>query len=214
MQPESHLKREGVEALQLREEEPTGLTSCDEETFRLLYDRYFPRVYRFAMSRLHNRTDTEDAVQEIFIAVFQSLSSFEGKAPLLSWIYGIARNVINNQIRRSKVEAQHVEKTPSRLTRSVASLDLCTPEQALNLRRCTDALQNQLDEASDWQAAAFEMRHFENLPINEIAQRVQRSNTAVRCGLYRVKQKVFRAVSPGDREPPEEKKGEAPGVDR
>ena len=179
------------------EELIAGVRNGDEMAFGRLYDCYFQRVYGFAFSRLRDRADSEDAVQETFTAVFESLGSFEGKASLLSWIYGIARNVVNSQIRRSHAEALRVGKTESGLARSVTSLDLCTPEQTLGLRRCTAALENQLEQVSAWQAEAFEMRHFNDLPIEEIATRVERSNDAVRSGLYRVKRLVFEAVDPG-----------------
>ena len=169
----------------------------NQEAFGRLYDSYFQRVYAFAFSRLHDRADSEDAVQETFIAVFESLDRFEGKASLLSWIYGIARNVVNSQIRRSQAEARRVGRTESGLARSAGSMDLYTPEQNLGLQRCTAALESQLKEVSDWQAEAFELRHFSDLPIQEIANRVDRSNDAVRSGLYRVKRMVFDAVDPG-----------------
>ena len=181
----------------LDEELIQGVRDGDEGAFGRLYDCYFQRVYSFAYARLRDRADSEDAVQETFTAVFESLGGFEGKASLLSWIYGIARNVVNNHIRRAQAEARRVDKTETGLARSVASLDMCTPEQTLGLRRCAAAVETQLREVSGWQAEAFEMRHFNDLPIQEIADRVERSNDAVRSGLYRVKRLVFEAVDPG-----------------
>ncbi|MFP8876421.1 MAG: RNA polymerase sigma factor [Myxococcota bacterium] len=181
----------------LDEELIQGVRDGDEGAFSRLYDCYFQRVYSFAYARLRDRADSEDAVQETFTAVFESLGGFEGKASLLSWIYGIARNVVNTHIRRAQAEARRVDKTEMGLARSVASLDMCTPEQTLGLRRCAAAVETQLREVSGWQAEAFEMRHFNDLPIQEIADRVERSNDAVRSGLYRVKRLVFEAVDPG-----------------
>ena len=181
----------------LDEELIQGVRDGDEGAFSRLYDAYFQRVYSFAYARLRDRADSEDAVQETFTAVFESLDGFEGKASLLSWIYGIARNVVNNHIRRAQAEARRVDKTETGLARSVASLDMCTPEQTLGLRRCAAAVETQLREVAGWQAEAFEMRHFNDLPIQEIADRVERSNDAVRSGLYRVKRLVFEAVDPG-----------------
>ena len=181
----------------LDEELVQGVRDGDEGAFSRLYDCYFQRVYSFAYARLRDRADSEDAVQETFTAVFESLGGFEGKASLLSWIYGIARNVVNNHIRRAQAEARRVDKTETGLARSTASLDMCTPEQTLGLRRCAAAVETQLREVSSWQAEAFELRHFGDLPIQEIADRVERSNDAVRSGLYRVKRLVFEAVDPG-----------------
>ncbi len=42
----------------------------DEAAFEIVYERYFPRIYRFVEKRLNNRADTEETVQEAFINVF------------------------------------------------------------------------------------------------------------------------------------------------
>ena len=52
--------------------------------------------------QLREPSQAEDLVQEIFYCVFTSLKSFEGRSSLLSWIYGIMKNNINNYFRRNK----------------------------------------------------------------------------------------------------------------
>ena len=77
------------------------------------------------------------------------------------------------------------------------SLDACTPEEHLSLRRCEDAIQESLASVADWHAEAFVLRHFENLSIDQIARRVSRSNDAVRSSLYRMKKIVVDVVGAG-----------------
>lgn len=182
--------------LNLEAENSREVRRRSDKAFSALYGRHYASIYSFAFARLGNRADAEDAVQETFTAVFESLGSFEGKASLRGWIYGIARNVVNSHIRRSKSDSRRLSKAEVYVTRSETSLDLCGPEQALSLRRCAAALEAQMKEISDWQAEAFEMRHFKDCAIGEIADRVDRSNYSVRCSLYRVKQRVYDAMSP------------------
>ena len=49
-----------------------------QEHFELLYEAYFPRVYRFALKRLKDPGDAEDVTQEVFITVFSALPSYQG----------------------------------------------------------------------------------------------------------------------------------------
>jgi RNA polymerase sigma-70 factor (ECF subfamily) len=166
----------------------------DEDAFNVLYERYFQRVYNFAYARMHNCADAEEVVQETFTAVFKSIDAYGGRSPLLSWIYGIAKNMVNNQLRRAKAHEQRLARAESALMRSAFSLDSCTPEERLGLRRCADAVEESLGSVSDWQAEVFALRHLENLPIQEIADRMSRSNNAIRSSLYRVKRLVVEAV--------------------
>lgn len=174
-----------------------AIRAGDEAAFDVLYDRYFQRVYHFAYARVHNRADAEEAAQETFTAVFRSIGAYRGQSSLLSWIYGIAKNTVNNQIRRARALEQRVERAEDELVRDAESAIECfTPEDRLDLRRCAEAIDQALASVTPWQAEVFLLRHFEDLPIQEIADRMQRSNDAIRSSLYRVKRLVVQAVDP------------------
>ncbi len=173
-----------------------GVRRGSQSDFDTLYRRYFQRVYNFTYLRLRNHADTEEVVQETFTAVFRSVGAFEGKSSLLSWIYGIAKNNVNNHLRRSKARELRLEKAEPELLSS-SSLSSFTPEEQLTLQRCTDALQERLAQVADWQAEIFVLRHVDNLSIGEIARRMSRSNDAVRSSLYRVKRILIDVVDQG-----------------
>ena len=174
-----------------------GIRRASEADFNLLYERYFQRVYSFAYLRLRNRADTEEVVQEVFTAVFRSIDAYRGQSSLVAWIYGIAKNTVNNHIRRAKAQQQRMERAEAELLCGCGSLGSCTPEEHLSLRRCEEAIEQRLASLGDWHLEVFVMRHFEDLSIGEIARRVSRSNDAVRSSLYRVKKMVVEAMNPG-----------------
>ena len=174
-----------------------GIKGGSEAHFTHLYDRYFQRIYSFVYLRMRNRADAEEVVQETFTAVYRSVEAYRGQSSLAAWIYGIAKNTINNHIRRDRAQAQRVEKAEAELTRGRQNLDACTPEERLTLSRCEAALRESLESVGEWHAEAFVLRHFEDLSIDEIAQRVSRSNDAVRSSLYRMKMLLVAAVDTG-----------------
>jgi RNA polymerase sigma-70 factor (ECF subfamily) len=174
-----------------------GIKGGSDTHFTHLYERYFQRIYSFVYLRMRNRADAEEVVQETFTAVYRSIEAYRGQSSLASWIYGIAKNTINNHIRRARAQAQRVEKAEAELTRGRQNLDACTPEERLALSRCEAALRESLESVGEWHAEAFVLRHFEDLSIDEIAQRVSRSNDAVRSSLYRMKKLLVEAVDTG-----------------
>jgi RNA polymerase sigma-70 factor (ECF subfamily) len=171
-----------------------GVREGSEPHFNALYERYFQRMYSFVYVRSRNRADTEEIVQEVFTAVYRSVAAWRGQASLASWMYGIAKNTVNNHIRRAKSQELRIERAESELVRSRYSLDHCSPEEHLNLSRCEAAIRDRLTSVSEWHAEAFVLRHFENMSIGEIATRVSRSNDAVRSSLYRMKKLLVEAV--------------------
>jgi RNA polymerase sigma-70 factor, ECF subfamily len=107
--------------------------SGDMVAWRCLYDRYAPLMHRFASALGVPAEEREDAVQDIFIAVFRSLKHFRGEAQLSTWIYRIAaRHAIRLGQRRRARETMRVAMTkenlpivtdPSERSAQLATLD-------------------------------------------------------------------------------------------
>lgn len=169
------------------EELLAGIRRASESHFSELYNRYFQRIYSFVYTRMRNHADAEEVVQETFTAVFRSFDSYRGQASLLSWIYGIAKNTVNNHLRRAKSQDAGLEKAETERLLATDSLSTCTPEEHLAMRRYADAIQRQLRGVAEWQSEVFVMRHLENMSIREISERTERSSDAIRSSLYRVK---------------------------
>ena len=171
-----------------------GLRAGSEVHFNELYDRYFQRIYSFVYTRMRHHADAEEVVQETFTAVYRSFESYRGTSSLLSWIYGIAKNTLNNSLRRARTEGQRLDALRPEVIRPPSALGDCTPEEHLSLRRYSQAIQDRLETVSDWQVEIFAMRHLHNMSIQEISDRTERSSDAVRSSLYRVKRLLFEAA--------------------
>lgn len=70
-----------------------GILEGDEQSFSVLYDRYWSRVYAYAIKRVGNPVDAEDIAQEVFLQIHRSMGSYQGRSSLSTWIFGIAHNV-------------------------------------------------------------------------------------------------------------------------
>ena len=72
----------------------------DREAFEVIYRRYVRSVFGLALQRLRDRERAEDAVQEMFAAVWRSASSYKPeRGPAAPWLYAIARNAIVDRVR-------------------------------------------------------------------------------------------------------------------
>jgi RNA polymerase sigma-70 factor (ECF subfamily) len=170
-----------------------GVRAGSETHFNELYRRYHQRIYHFTLTRVRNHADTEELVQEAFLAVFGSMEGYRGRSSLLAWIYGIAKNTVNNHLRRARSQEERLERARPSLVHGTSPLSSAPPEEQLAMRRYADAINDRLHHVSAWQVEVFKLRHFENLPIGEIARRTARSNDAIRSSLYRVKRVLLEA---------------------
>ena len=81
----------------------------DEAAFRELFDRFFPRLYRFALARRGGDADTaRDVVQQTFCNAIERLDGYRGEAALYTWFCQICRNVIADHFRRKGPGSQRV----------------------------------------------------------------------------------------------------------
>jgi RNA polymerase sigma-70 factor, ECF subfamily len=72
----------------------------DRVAFEELYHRYVRSVMGLALRRLRDRGRAEDAVQEIFAAVWRSAASYRPeRGPAAPWLYAVARNAIIDRMR-------------------------------------------------------------------------------------------------------------------
>ena len=165
-----------------------------EAHFSALYERYFRRVYAFVHGRLRNHADSEEVVQETFTTVFRSIESYRGQASLLSWIFGIAKNLTNNMIRRNQKEKERLGQIEAERLSPQPALESASPEAQLRFSDYATVVRAELAQLAPWQTEIFEMRHFENLSISEISERTARSSDSIRSSLYRVKRLLMQSV--------------------
>ena len=77
----------------------------DRNRFGQLYERYFDRVYAFAITRTRDRAAAEDVTAETFRRALQNLCHFQWRGvPFSAWLFRIAANAASDLLRQ---EARH-----------------------------------------------------------------------------------------------------------
>ena len=70
------------------------MSGGSEDAFAVIYQRYGPPVYRFALHLLTDSQAAEEIVQETFLTLLRSPRGYDpSRGSLLSWLLGIARNL-------------------------------------------------------------------------------------------------------------------------
>lgn len=160
------------------------ILSGSHEHFDMLYSAYFPRVYRFALKRLHDRGEAEDVAQEVFLTLLNALPSYRGQSSLLVWIFGITRNKVNRTFRRARPVLSAMD--------SDSALDVEGPEPAIDdaiearrlLGRCEEIISRDLTET---QRRIFHLKHLRRQSIRAIALALGKSEDAIKANLYRIR---------------------------
>ncbi len=167
------------------------ILSGSRDHFELLYESYFPRVYRFALKRLGDPGEAEDVAQEVFFTVYRALESYQGTAPLLIWIFGITRNTVNRRFRRVRPRLESLDAPEAR---EIAGRGPPT-DRAVDARRmlalCEAVIENDL---TPLQRRIFHLKHLRRQSIRNIAQALGKSEDAIKANLYRMRRALLQGA--------------------
>ena len=82
------------------------LRQGNEPAFRWLVENYRNRVFHTVLNILQDDKEAEDAAQETFIQVFESVGTFKEESSLSTWVYRIAVRKALDKIRRRNTRAR------------------------------------------------------------------------------------------------------------
>ncbi|MGF2413939.1 RNA polymerase sigma factor [Ferruginibacter sp.] len=78
------------------------LQQGDEQAFKKLLDEWQDMVYNTAIGIVQNEDDADDITQDVFIQVYQSVSSFKGESKFSTWLYRIVISKALDHVKRKK----------------------------------------------------------------------------------------------------------------
>ena len=78
----------------------TKVKAGDEEAFAWLYDHYWQKVYHFAQLYLTSSSEISEAVQDVFLQVWESRANIDENKNFDGYLFIITRNIIFNYSRR------------------------------------------------------------------------------------------------------------------
>lgn len=141
----------------------TDATPALTGQFGELYREQFAFVYATLLRLGVPAAAVDDATQDVFVTVHRKLSSFEGRAPLRSWLFGIVRRVAF-RYRRS---AQRVDVKLRALASAVPPADDLA--EAIERHERSALLLRALDRLDDDKRTALTLHVFEDLRGPEVA---------------------------------------------
>lgn len=72
----------------------------DEEAFKVLYENTSNKVFKYIYGLVNNKETAEDIMVETYIQVWRSAKNFKGMSKVMTWIFGIARNIALSEIKK------------------------------------------------------------------------------------------------------------------
>jgi len=158
--------------------------------FNLLVREYQERVYWLIRKMVVDHDDADDLVQEVFVKVWKNLSKFREDSRLFTWIYRIATNECLNFLNKKK-------------RRYFLSMDDANKELNEKIDNSAhisgDEIQKKLQKSilrlPEKQRLVFNMKYYENLKFDEIAEITKTSVGALKTSYHLAVKKIEEYVN-------------------
>lgn len=158
--------------------------------FNLILKEYQERIYWHVRKMVIDHDDANDLTQEIFVKVWSNLDKFRADAKLFTWIYRIATNECLNFLKKKKRRAfLSFNDVAKELASKIDSSDLLDGDE-VQLR-----LQKALIKLPAKQRMVFNMRYFEELKFEEIANITGTSIGALKASYHHAVKKIENLLS-------------------
>jgi RNA polymerase sigma-70 factor (ECF subfamily) len=176
----------------------TQARSGDPDAFRALVERHSRVVFRQAYRMTGNRQDAEDVVHESFLRAYRQLGRFDERAGFGTWLYRISTNCALDTIRARRRRSENgppAEPDGPDPMAQVPARDP-SPERSAWSAQLRGAVEDAMNELSPTERAAFVLRHFEGMHIEEVGRALQCRPGAAKHSVFRAVQKLRRALEP------------------
>lgn len=125
-----------------------------------------PRLHSYVRSRVSNRDDADDIVQDTFYQFLRTLSIVDNPiGQVTSWLYTVAHNLIINHGKKHREDDAFMTD----LSEIMMTSDTDTPDMLMLRRMVWDELEKALSELPLEQRQALEMTEIQGLSTREAA---------------------------------------------
>lgn len=156
-----------------------------ELAFKELVNSYSERLYWHVRRFLCSHEDTDDLLQDIFVKIWSSLSTFRGESQLYTWLYRIATNESLNFLQKQKIRAAlQFESMTSKIEERIDEDTLLDGDQ---LQR---DLMKAIQRLPSKQRTVFIMRWFDDLSYEDISEILGTSVGALKASYHFASEKI------------------------
>ncbi|AKG21571.1 RNA polymerase sigma factor SigZ [Calothrix sp. 336/3] len=150
---------------------------------KAIWQEFHQRLRGFILQRVNNPTDTDDILQEVFVRIYQRLTTVRESDRLQSWVFAIARNAIIDYYRK-------VDRQPE-LT-SVTALETLAMDEDPEVfnQQMAGCLRPLLEHLPAPYREAVQLAEFEGITQAAIAKELGISLSGMKSRVQRGRQKL------------------------
>jgi len=173
------------------------LKQGDEAAFKWIVETWQDMVYNTALGIVQNAEDAEDIAQEVFVQVYNSVSSFKGDSKFSTWLYRITitKSLDHERRKKRKKRFAFVKSIFGEESQVVVNPpDFHHPGVALDKKENAAVLFKAIADLPENQKIAFTLHKVEGLSYQEVSEVMRTTVSSVESLMHRAKNNLKKSL--------------------
>ena len=168
------------------------LKQGDETAFKTIVEQWKDMVYNTFLGIVQNETEAEDLAQDVFIKVFEKISSFKGDSKFSTWLYRIATTTALDHLRSKKRKKRFgfLQSLSGGSDEKESIPDFHHPGVSLDNKERSAVLFKAIDGLPENQKAAYTLHKLEGLSYRDVSEVLNTTVSAVESLMSRANQNL------------------------
>ncbi len=168
----------------------------DVRAFEALVEKYKNMVFTISFRMLGNHADAEDASQEVFLRLYNSLSKYNKNHKFSNWLYQITMNICRDELRKRKGARNNIsldDPIKDGNGKDIASLvpdDYNLPEKVVEENELRDRLEIAIQKLPPEYKEPLVLRYTRALSYEDISSILKLPVGTVKIRIHRARRMI------------------------
>lgn len=170
----------------------------DQQAYSMLMSRYKDSINYMLLKMVHNRDDADDLTIEAFGKAFLNLEKYTPDFAFSTWLYRIALNNAIDFIRKKKLNTLSLDNDndeSSKYAYSKIKTSALDPEESIIKDQRAFLMRTILNELNPKYKTLIELRYFDELSYEEIAEKLNMPLGTVKAQLFRARNILYEIIA-------------------
>ena len=168
------------------------LKKGDEAAFKTIVEQWKDMVYNTILGIVQNETEAEDLAQDVFIKVFEKISTFKGDSKFSTWLYRIATTTALDHLRSKKRKKRFgfLQSLGGSGDEKESVPDFHHPGVSLDNKERAAVLFKAIEALPENQKTAYTLHKLEGLSYRDVSEVLNTTVSAVESLMSRANQNL------------------------
>jgi RNA polymerase sigma-70 factor (ECF subfamily) len=175
-----------------------ALHEKDQKAYAELMQRYREPIYFMLLKMVNDKDDADDLTIEAFGKAFKRLGQYTPQYAFSTWLFKIASNNCIDFIRRKRIRAVSIDQGYSNDDGETIEISIkdsvLDPAEAMQKEERIRKMREIVDKLKPRYRKLVEMRYFDEMAYEEIAEELNLPLGTVKAQLFRAREFLFQMM--------------------